>query len=83
MVVHPLLVGLDDLRLAWLGDDGEGGSTRRDVLRDGHPAEEAEYVLVRLRGVLDERLLHNLRIYNQAFICLLKLAINFLIIVSF
>ena len=64
MVVHPLLVGLDDLRLAGLGDDGEGGSSRWDVFRDGHPAEEAEHVLVGLRGVLDLRLLRNLRIYN-------------------
>ena len=62
MVVHPLLVGLDDLGLAGLRDDGEGGLARRDVLRDGHPAEEAEHVLVGLRGVLDQRLLRYLRI---------------------
>ncbi len=64
MVVHSLLVGLDDLRLEGLGDDGEGGSSRWDVFRDGHPAEEAEHVLVGLCMVLDQRLLRNLRIYN-------------------
>ncbi len=64
MVVHSLLVGLDDLGLAGLGDDGESGPTRRDVLRDGHPAEEAEHVLVGLCGVLDQRFLRNLRNYN-------------------
>ena len=62
MVVHPLLVGLDDLGLAGLGDDGKSGPTRRNVLRDGHRAEEAEHVLVGLRGVLDQCLLRNLRI---------------------
>ena len=62
MVVHSLLVGLDDLCLSGLGDDGESGPSRRNVLRDGHPAEEAEHVLVCLRGVLGQRLLRNLHV---------------------
>ncbi len=71
-MVHSHLVGLDDLCLAGLGDDGEGGSSRWNVLRDGHPAEEAEHVLVRLRGVLGQRLLRNLRILIRSLsACLL------------
>jgi hypothetical protein len=59
-VVHSLLVGLDDLRFVWLGDDGKSGFSWRYVLRDGHPAEKTEHVLVSLRGVFDQRLLRNL-----------------------
>ncbi len=62
LVVHSFLIGLDDLRLAGLGDDGEGGSSWQDVLRDEHPAVDTEHILVSLRGVLYQRLLRNLRV---------------------